>query len=197
MGKTNHAIKKTKFFRLLLVFFIVQVVIIIFFSLFLHIHSPIQYEKIQQASIVIDKIEIGHFWGGGQELSIFSNSTEYSFPKIPVLGTEECSADKIKEQISIGETLHIYYVEEEGIAGTSYCILDAYSEDQVFRTLEGYNSWLSGQRKLDIVLFIFIEIGFLFVVAIFIFINRDLLRSRKKRKKIQGNIERDKARPYS
>ena len=80
MRKTNRNLKKIKFAKSLVVFFVVQLCLIIGFALIYRSHAPLDLSNLKKETIIVDEITYRYLNSGG-DITLFSNSKEYVFPK--------------------------------------------------------------------------------------------------------------------
>ena len=172
MRKTNTNLKRMKIVKQLIVLGVIQVVIIVVFAFILASSATGDVSELKTATITVDKIAYEYEFISGRMFSVFSDSVEYCFPKIPVAGTDEFSMIELRESITIGENLTVEYTEKENYN----VIIGAYSGNEVLRSAEAYYAFQNNQFIMGIVTFGVVEIIFLAILIFFVFFHQKELK---------------------
>lgn len=178
MRKTNLNIKRVNFFKKLSLFLIVQIIIVILFVLLINTSSPVNENALNKKIISIDKIEYHYVFMSGSHLSFYSEKEKYSFPKFPVLGTNEYSIPDLHDNIAVGDTVYVEYIKD----GDSNIVIELHKGESFLRTSNGYNNFQRTQRPLCIIAFSIIEAFFLSALAFFILLYGKEIKLFQKRK---------------
>ena len=147
--------------------------------------QPISVNDTKQIEITVDDI---FFVRVPREnwLVVVSDSTKYLFKSR--LTFEECSVDELYESISEGNKLSLKYYEEYNILGKSNLVVDARTESEIYRTIEGYNQSKQGVTTLVVIIFSIIELVFIGIICLYVWLNHNIIKGiyRKVSKKKNG-----------
>ena len=168
-----------RYIKLCTVFLLVQSLILVAFLYIIRSHESVDNNAIVETSIVVEKIEGKQVLLSGYKTIIYSDSKQFTFIKIPILGTKEYSMHQLKETINEGDILDIKYIQEND----HNVILDARINGKTLRSIDAYNSFLKSQQRIGIVVFIIVEILFLLVVLFYIIFCLDEPKSYYRKKK--------------
>ncbi|MBQ8880514.1 MAG: hypothetical protein IJY69_06725 [Clostridia bacterium] len=178
-------VEKTKIFRMVTIFALVQLIIGIIFVNMLIGSQKINENDTKQIDITVDdmykfRVPMAKtYW-----LVIVSDSSQYLFHSRSTL--KEYSVSELNEAISIGSKLSLMYKEEDGIFGKTNLVVDARDETEIYRTIEEYNRGRQGVSFFVIVIFSIIEVIFVGIIAIYVWINYNVFKGfYKKIKKHQ------------
>ena len=173
MRKTNFNLRRLKFLKRMIVFLLIQAIIISLFILIRHSHTPVENQDLKKAVVVVDNVEYEYKLIGDRMFSIYSDSKEYGFPKIPTINTSEYSMYQLYKTINIGDSLTIEYIED----GENNKIIGACLNNKTLRSVNGYNSFIKTEQVFGVLTFIIVEIVFVVILLLFLLFYRKELNS--------------------
>ncbi len=180
----RFSLVEKKLLRTVIALVLIQL-LFIFSSIHMFICSqPISVNDTKQIEITVDDI---YFVRVPREnwLVVVSDSTKYLFKSR--LTFEECSVDELYESISEGNKLSLKYYEEYNILGKFNLVVDARTESEIYRTIEGYNQSKQGVTTLVVIIFSIIELVFIGIICLYVWLNHNTIKGVyqkvKKRKK--------------
>ena len=136
---------------------IVQLLIILFFWL-LWEGSTSSTHVLKNTVIVVDDVKYEN-WSKGTRLIVFSADEKYEFPNLGY--HTEYPNSKLVQAIEVGDELYITYYTQNRLFGSRNLILDAYTQTNVFRTIDEYTRSHEGLE-------IWVIIGFLLIESIYL-----------------------------
>lgn len=112
-----------------------------------------------------------------------SDYTKFVFPRS--VSPDEYSCDELYDVLFPGESLSLRYVERRSITGWKNIVVEARTETDIYRTLDGYNNKDGKEpRIIMIVLFSIIEVFFLIGSVLYLCFEfktiKELIRKIKK-----------------
>ena len=161
----KRCIKNKKILRTVTILIFIQFFIICSFIRLTNESKIIDIDKTTQTDIYVEKTFYSSYFKG----SIFvitANSTQYYFADRSVLS--EYSNAQLNDVISVGDKISIIYYPRASPWGNNL-ILEAKNGQEVYRTINAFNSSKKGLNTIINFLFIFIEIVFLFIVFCYIY----------------------------
>lgn len=179
MKKKSKANKLFRRYKPLFVILLVEVIMILFFLQMWEGSKPIDERSLKETVIRVDEIDDIH-WTSGSRVFVFSDSVKYTFINVGIRGGY--SNSKLPQMIEVGDELHITYFIEEGIFGPTNLVVDAYTENHVLRTIEGYVNDHKGVRVVETVIFVIIEILYFGFSFLHLWAH-DLIKIKKTKKK--------------
>ncbi len=171
--KLRFSVVEKKTLRTLIVFVVIQLVIIFVFVRLFRSSQQINIEDVKQIDITVD--DTYRFWTRHDSwLIVLSDSTDYLFASPPT--DEESSLHEIYKSIHKGDKLSLMYQEIYNFLGKTNLVVDARSETQTFRTFEAYNKGKEGLPLFVIILSSVIEIAFIGIVFVSVWLDRNILK---------------------
>ena len=165
MKKSKISVVEKKLIRVFLIILVIQAIAIISFIRLIDL-SHLDAEDIKCAEIVVEGTSYiritKHYW-----LIVDTTDTNrYVFPERQT--TEEYSTSQLNASISRGDRLTIKYREEYSILGKSNFVVDARTENKIYRSLEEYIRGKKGTNAVIITSFAILELIFLSFVTLFV-----------------------------
>ncbi len=144
--------KKKRFpFKSITIFFLVQVVILAFF--WVAKSEPLDTTQIKTATITVERTGYRDYWRSADWFFVYAKKEAYLFAPFPTGGTDEYSATKLRETISIGDRIEICYIE-----GAQYhWIVEASKGTFSLRSLEAYKHYCETNAVHGKIAFFMIE----------------------------------------
>lgn len=174
--------KTNKFFRRykpLFIILVIEVMVVLVFVQMWNKSKPLDEYSLKYMTICVDEIDDIH-WTSGSRVYVFSDSVKYTFRNVGIRGGY--SNSKLSQTIEVGDELHITYFIVDGIFGTANVVVDAYTENHVLRTIEGYVSDHKGVRVFETVIFFLMEILYFGFSVLYLWAH-DLIKIKKTKKK--------------
>ena len=172
--KLRFSVVEKKTLRMLIVFVVIQLVIIFISVSFFRDSQPTSIEDVKRVDIVVDDAYCLPVMRENR-LYVVSDSITYVFTSRP--GAKEYSVSQIYKSIHEGDRLSLMYKETSSILGKVNFVVDARSETEIYRTLDGYNN---GKKDLPLFVIIFssvIEIAFIGIVLVSVWLDRSTFKS--------------------
>ena len=179
MRKNNNNIKRLKFAKISICFALVQIILVLLFLHCFHDLIPIQEDQTEQ--ITIEVVNTG-YWETPfrkHQFTIYTNTDSYVFSNPGILG--DYSNFDLYESIQPGDVIYLCYVKSFDIFGNEKKqVVAAQTASQVYRTIEEENS-LSRKAILPTIIMIALLEGlFLAVLMLFVVLNKNLFRQKRK-----------------
>lgn len=152
---------------------LVQMLILIAFIRMYNIGQPISIHDTKQTDIIVEDI-YPISTRKEQWLVIVANSEKYLFESHSTFDTY--SLEELNKSISKGDKLSLRYYEGYIVFRKTNMIVDARSETETYRTLEEYNSGKQGVPIFVIVLFSIIEIVFVGIIFVYVWLNYSVFK---------------------
>jgi hypothetical protein len=157
MKKKSKANKFRQWYRPLLIILLIQLLLSLLFFRMWQGSAPLSQRTLIETTIRVEEVDALH-WKGGSRVYVFSDSVKYIFFNATSDGQYPNS--KLPDMIRVGDELHLTYFVEKGIFEPTNHVVDAYSENHVLRTLDGYVKSHAGSRVFGTVMFAILEILF-------------------------------------
>ena len=182
--KPKHKHKKHfRRYKPLYVAMIAQVLIIFFFCLLWKASTPSTH-VLKNAVIDVDDVKYVS-WTKGSFVIVHSDDEEYVFYNLGYHSKYPNS--KLAQAIEVGDELNITYFTQERLFGSRNVILDAYSQTNVFRTIDEYTQSKEGNGIWVIVLFVLIESIYLPAAIIYLKCCNLFKTKKKHRRRDKGD----------
>ena len=166
------------------VFVLIQIIIV---GSFLRLYSagrPVDINDTKQADIIVEDSYLTST-RKEQWLVIIADSEKYLFESHSLF--DSYPLGQLNESISKGDKISLRYYEGYAFFGRYNFIVEAQNETEIFRTIEEYNRSKQGVPIFAVILFIIIEIVCAFIVFVYFWINRNIVKGLfgkiKKRRK--------------
>ncbi|MBP3923085.1 MAG: hypothetical protein J6D27_08970 [Ruminiclostridium sp.] len=169
----SNTTNKKQFVRGLIIFIVVQVLITVFFFFLLIECSPVDLKDMKQLDIVVESIDYKRVISE-YRMDIYSDSVRYSFNSRSTIS--ECSVSELYDKIKVGDRLSVIFYEKNSIFDKQNLIIDARVETEIYRSVEEYNNGKSTLKTVIIFVLCIVEILFLSILALFIYINRNVIK---------------------
>ena len=173
MKKVMFSIVEKRIIRSMLMLGLVQMLILIAFIRMYNIGQPISIHDTKQTDIIVEDI-YPISTRKEQWLVIVANSEKYLFESHSTFDTY--SLEELNKSISKGDKLSLRYYEGYIVFRKTNMIVDARSETETYRTLEEYNSGKQGVPIFVIVLFSIIEIVFVGIIFVYVWLNYSVFK---------------------
>lgn len=168
MKKVMFSIVEKRLIRTMLILGFVQILIMFTFIRMFNIGQPISTHDTKQTDIIVEDIylisTIREQW-----LVIVADSEKYLFESHSIFDTY--SVEELNKSIFKGDNLSLRYYEEYNIWGKTNSIVDARTETEIYRTLEEFNCAKQGVTVFVVIVFSIIEIVFVGVVFVYVWLN--------------------------
>lgn len=183
MKKTKFSLVEKKLFRTILSFTLIQILIILIFVNALNSSYPININDTKQIDITVDDLYINRVFKSNY-LIVVSELTKYEFT--PRSTFKEYSVSKLHKTIFLGDSLSlIYYESNHFIWGTRNIVIDARTQTETYRSYEEYIKGKEGSSVAIIIIFSLIEIAFLGIILVDVWLNKNIIKGiNKKIKKL-------------
>lgn len=165
MKKKSKANKYRQCHRPLLVILLLQLLLALLFFRMWQGSAPLSQRSLIETTVRVEEVDDLH-WKGGSRVFVFSDSVKYTFFNATSDGQYPNS--KLPDMIRVGDELHLTYFVEKGIFEPTNHVVEAYSEDYVLRTLDGYVKSHKGSRVFGTVMFATLEILFLVISGLYL-----------------------------
>ena len=173
MRENKVSLVEKKVLRIFTIFVLVQLIIAFIFICMLAESQQINVDDIKQIDITIDDVYYFRV-PRNNWLFIVSDSSKYLFKNRST--SEEYSVSELYEAISEGSELSLIYQEKDTIFGKTNLIVDARTKTEVYRTLEEYNRAKQGLPLIVIIFFSIIEVIFVGIFAVYVWINFNVFK---------------------
>jgi hypothetical protein len=139
----------------------------------------ITYYDCERTSIVVEDKYIVRRTKGSGVLYVVSCGEKYSFPET------NYSTNDLYDMIPIGETINILYIESSGIGEEHYQIVDGRHSNNIYVDINDYNNDTKTGNVISIIAFSILEIIFLYLSHIGVFLDDMKTFYKKLNKKIK------------
>lgn len=159
-----------------------EFLIVFLFALIWDDLEPLSSRHLEKTTICVDQINFVSA-GKSSDLVVIDDGISYYFTNGS--GSSEYTVYELRDLLQIDDELHItYYVGKwkMGLVERNV-IVEAHTDTQVLRTIEGYNERKNGLRPFTLVMFILVELLYSGGVFGFFWRNRYIFRRGKKKKK--------------
>lgn len=181
MKKVKFSIVEIRLIRSMFVIGLIQLLIVFTFLRMFNISRPIDVHNTKQSKIIVEdtyciKAPKENWW-----LIVVADSRKYLFGNHSIF--DAYSVKELDKVIFPGDTLSLKYYEQYNILGRVCIVVDAKTETEVYRTLDDYNR---GKHGLDIfvsILFFVIELAYVGVVVIYVWLNYTTIKGVYKKSK--------------
>lgn len=182
MKKIKFSVVEKKILRGLCIFILIQVLIVVAFVYLFNSSGQIDIKDTKQVNVTVDSLS--YFHGSSKHsagrLVIVSGSTKYYFMNRST--SDEYSVSKLYEALSKGDSLTIRYYETERLfLGKINLIVDARGGAEIYRSIEEYNRGHQGSEVGVIIVFVVIELLYFGFLLIYIYIDKNTLKSVKRK----------------
>lgn len=179
MKKKSKANKFRQCHRPLLVILLIQMLLALLFFRMWQGSAPLSQRSLIETTVRVEEVDDLH-WKGGSRVFVFSDSVKYTFFNATSDGQYPNS--KLPDMIRVGDELHLTYFVEKGIFESTNHVVDAYSENHVLRTLDGYAKSHAGSRVFGTVMFAILEMLFLGISSLYLW-STGWFQVKKRKKK--------------
>ena len=173
--KKLKTLYKQKVIRDFVVLFLIQIIIICFFC-FLYFDT-VDVSNAKTIEITVERIDYRLIPLVRNLLCVYSDSDEYVFPRNSTF--QEYGNAKLEKAIHIGDKLELTYVEMNWRFNEINYIVDARSGNEIYRNIETYTEPNLISRIFWWAVPIVIEVIYLAIVFLFIWIHKEKLDFRK------------------
>ena len=188
MKKVKFSIVEKRWIRSAFVLGLVQILILCFFTRLFSLAQPVGAHDVKQIDIIVEDIIYRRISSKTDlKLVIIADSEKYMYDTQTVF--DEYSVRDLYESICVGDKLSLVCKKRHTIYGRVNTIIAIRSETETYRTVEEYNSRQQGVPLFVVVIFSIIELFFVGIVIVYVWINyrtiKDLCKKTKKRRKKQ------------
>ena len=150
--------------RCVFYFLLIECIVLVLFCVVLDKSKPVDISQIKEASVIVEDTT---YINSGQirRFHIICDSETYIF-SAPWLAFGEYPLHELSKEIHIGDQLVVRYHERQGLSGVKKWIIDARSENNVYRSIDDYIESTKGVTTSVLIAFGVIE---LFIITIFVF----------------------------
>lgn len=173
MKKVKFSIVEKRKIRSILILGLVQILIIFAFIRMFNIGQPISTRDTKQIDIIVEDV-YPISTRREQWLVIIADSEKYLFESHSTFDTY--SLEELNKSISKGDKLSLRYYEEYLVFRKTNLVVDARTETETYRTLEEYNSGKQGVPVFVIVVFSIIEIIFVGIIFVYVWLNYSIFK---------------------
>jgi len=182
MKKIKFSVVEKKILRGLCIFVLIQLLIVVEFVYLFNSSGQIDIKDTKQVNVTVDSLR--YFEGiskhSAGHIVIVSGSTKYYFMNRST--SDEYSVSKLCKALSKGDTLTIRYYETERLfLGKINLIVDARVGAEIYRSIEEYNQGHKGATLAVVIIFVVIELLFAAVLAFYTIINKNTMKSAKRK----------------
>lgn len=187
MKKNKFSLVEIKLLRTVIIFFLMQLLLIFAFTHVLAGSKQININDTKQISITVDDIYCFRVprenW-----LFVVSDSTKYLFMGRSTF--DEYSVNELYNSISKGDHLSLICYESDSIVlGKVNIIVDARTETEIYRAFEEYNRGKQGVPAFVVSVFSIIELVFVGIIFIYVWLNHNIIRGVYRKKTIRGRFK--------
>lgn len=182
--KIKFSIVEKKAIRTMLLLTLIQFLIIFYFVVFIMGSQPIDINNTKKIDITVDDMYITREFKG-YVLYVIADSKYYLFPSRATF--EDYSVHELYNSISKGDRLSlICYESSDMILGEINIVVDARTESVTYRSFDEYTRSVRGVPALTIILFIAIEIVFVGIIFVYVWLNYNTIKGvyRKTKKMV-------------
>ena len=173
MKKVMFSIVEKRLIRSMLILGLVQILILIAFIRMFNIGQPVSIYDTKQADIIVEDIYLISS-RKEQWLVIIVDSEKYVLESHSTFDTY--SLEELNESISKGDKLSLRYYEGYVAFRKTNLVVDARTETELYRTIEKYNRGKQGVPIFVIVLFSIIEIVFVGILFVYVWLNYSVFK---------------------
>jgi len=151
--------------RKILGWVIIQISIVSLFIVGVQNAAPINPNNGKHISVIVENTQYYRtLFSMDNNFSIYSDGIEYQFPSLGIFS--ESSSRKLYESIEIGDKIEVVYIERYHWFQKKNLVIDAKDTTTTYLTREFYNSQKEVAFVGYIIIFIIIEMLFLFSLLI-------------------------------
>lgn len=186
MKKIKLSLTEKKLLRTLLAFVLVQILIVIAFVRLFGGSQPVALHDTKQIDIIVEDIFAANVLREDR-LVISADSEKYVLSNHS--RREKYSVNELYKSISEGDSLTLTCYEDYNIFGRVNIVVGARNETEIYRSIEEYNRSKEGVPAFVAVMFSVIELIFIGIVIVCVWLNRNIIKSlcRKTKKLIKMN----------
>lgn len=180
MGKFKLSTSEKKLIRTVLVYVLIQSLIVLAFMSMFRASHPVNIQDTKQIDITVEDtyyISIPKH----SQLVVVATSGKYSF--VNYSRFDEYSANEIYESISKGDKLSLTYYEGYSIVGKINRVVAAQTENETYRSLQGYIRGHQGLPAIIVLIFSIIEFVFIGLVLISTLLDKNIAKGLIKKLK--------------
>lgn len=175
MKKIKLSLVEKKLIRTLIILLVIQNLIVFLFIALYRSSKIIDFQTLKQTDITVEDTLYLPYRKNPQ-LYIYSNSQNYVFYSLG--GYQEYNVHSLQESISKGDKLSVIYYETDSIIwGENNVIVDARTEDKIYRSLDKYYEAHKNSDIIVIIIFLVIELIFCGVVLFSIWCEYNTIKS--------------------
>ena len=149
---------------------IVQFIVIILFLFLLCDTQPVDLPQTKQLNITVKRIDYRRDFNE-YNLYIYAGSKEYKFSKGALLA-EYGGVYDVSNELNVGDTLTIIYIEDCNVLGKYNLIIDACSIDDTYLSYERFNADKHNARIGISILFGIVELIFITISVFKLILNK-------------------------
>lgn len=165
MKKSKFSSDEKKLFRVLLALILLQSVTVFIFSHMLFESRQVNIRDTKEIDIIVDDF-YRYRVSKEAKLVIVADGNEYLFNSRSSFA--EYSVDELYNSISEGSCLSLIYYETYEISGRVNLVVDARSENEIYRTIEEYNRGKQGLPVFVVIIFFATEIVFVGIILLYV-----------------------------
>lgn len=173
MKKIKFSLSEKKLIFTILLFVFVQLLIAFSFTRLYTDSQQINENDIKQIDIIVDDYYRYRVLKE-EKLVIVADGNEYLFNSHSTFS--EYSVYELYNSISEGSSLSLIYYETYEISGRVNLVVDARSENRIYRTIEEYNRGKQGLPVFVVVMFSVIEIIFVGIILVYVWIEGNIFK---------------------
>lgn len=187
MKKIHLSAIELKLIKTFLFFVFIQLLIVVVFVYLFNISQPININDTNKVNITVDDAYLVTRPRQTTWMVVVADSIEYVFTNSGTL--EEYSTTEIYESISNGDQLSLVYYEMNVVLfGKTNIIVDAHTENTIYRSFDEYNRGRDGTSIYILITFFVIELVFVGAFLLNVWLNHNIVKDlfRKTKRYIQA-----------
>ena len=173
LAKIPNSTSKT-----MLGFILVQIIIISLFFACFNSSKPVEIKDCSETQLVVEDKKYARKYNE-YTCRVFSNGNRYDFPNLGPLG--EYSTEEIYNDIKIGETIDVTYIERNDLFGKYNYVVDASNKNKKYMNFAVYETQQEIAFLSVIMLFGIIEFSFILILGMFIIFHCPHIRRKIKK----------------